>query len=150
MDKPAPTPTLEAASWTGPRHWRHWSEVPAAAWRWPNFRPEEVACRSDGSLLVDPAAMDCLQALRKALGRPVGIDSAYRTPEHNKAVGGSPNSQHLLGKAFDIRLSQEGERDLVVETALACGFRGIGQYDTFVHVDIGPSRTWDFRTERHQ
>ena len=31
------------------------------------------------------------------------ITSARRTPEQNKACGGAPNSQHLIGQAIDIK-----------------------------------------------
>ena len=44
----------------------HWRDVPAAAWRWPNFSPAEIACRGTGKLLVNAAALDKLQALRAA------------------------------------------------------------------------------------
>ena len=73
----------------------HWRDVPAAAWRWPNFSPAEIACRGTGKLLVDDAALDALQALRTRLGKPLIIRSGYRSPEHNRAVGGAKASKHM-------------------------------------------------------
>ena len=67
----------------------HWREVPAAARRWPNFSPAEIACRGTGKLLVDEAALDGLQAPRMRLGNPLIVRSAYRSPEHNRSVGGA-------------------------------------------------------------
>lgn len=46
-----------------------------------------------------------LQPLRDKLGKPVVITSGFRSPALNKAVGGSPNSQHMKGEAVDIRVS---------------------------------------------
>lgn len=43
-----------------------------------------------------------LDPLRKAWGGPIRVNSGYRCPELNKAVGGSPNSQHQRGEAADI------------------------------------------------
>ena len=43
-----------------------------------------------------------LQPLRDIYGKPIRINSGYRCPELNKAVGGVPNSQHVLGEAADI------------------------------------------------
>ena len=43
-----------------------------------------------------------LQYLRGEIGKPIKVNSAYRSPEHNAKVGGVPKSQHLLGKAADI------------------------------------------------
>lgn len=48
-----------------------------------------------------------LEPLRDYLGKPIIINSAYRSPSVNKAVGGVSNSQHLLGCAADIRLGRE-------------------------------------------
>ena len=45
-----------------------------------------------------------LQVLRDFLGEPLRINSAYRSEAHNKSVGGSSRSQHLLGKASDLRV----------------------------------------------
>ena len=43
-----------------------------------------------------------LQPLRDAYGKPIKINSGYRSKEVNKAVGGSPTSQHTKGEAVDI------------------------------------------------
>lgn len=43
-----------------------------------------------------------LQPLRDAWGKPLKINSGYRCPELNRAVGGVDSSQHLLGEAADV------------------------------------------------
>ena len=120
----------------------HHSEVPAAAWRWPNFAPVEIASRGDGSLLVVEEALDALQAAREALGRPLRINSAYRDPTHNALVGGAPRSKHKEGHAFDVALAGH-DRGALIAALRAAGFRGFGlRYRTFVHVDMGRERSW--------
>ena len=47
---------------------------------------------------------EVLEPLRSHFGQPVVISSGYRCPPLNRAVGGSPNSQHLKGEAADIRV----------------------------------------------
>ena len=42
------------------------------------------------------------EPLREIIGRPVGISSFYRSPEVNRAIGGSDTSQHCKGEAIDI------------------------------------------------
>jgi len=121
----------------------HWRDVPAAAWRWPNFSPAEIACRGTGALRVDADALDRLQALRDRLGAPLIVTSAYRSPEHNARVGGAKASRHLAGQAFDISMANHDPAAFVAAARVA-GFTGIGTYprSNFVHVDIGPVRTW--------
>ena len=43
-----------------------------------------------------------LQPLREAMGKPMRVNSGYRGPAANKAVGGSSSSQHCSGEAADI------------------------------------------------
>ena len=43
-----------------------------------------------------------LDPLREAWGGPIRVNSGYRCPELNKAVGGTPSSQHQRGEAADI------------------------------------------------
>ena len=83
----------------------HWRDVPESAWRWTNFSPAEIACRGTGKLLVNEPALDKLQALRDQLGKPLIVRSAYRSPEHNRAVGGATRSKHMDGAAFDIAMT---------------------------------------------
>jgi zinc D-Ala-D-Ala carboxypeptidase len=131
-----------------PKLYAHHRQIPAGLWRWPNFTPAELASPDDGSLLVDEVALDNLQALRKRLGKPLKINSAYRSPAHNaKLRGASPTSLHMRGKAFDIALKGQ-KRDELVLAAQEIGFTGIGHYDTFVHVDTGPARVFDRRKKR--
>jgi len=44
----------------------------------------------------------CFEPLRKWYGKPIRINSFYRSPELNTAIGGSANSQHSFGEAIDI------------------------------------------------
>lgn len=109
-------------------------------WRWPNFKPDEMKCKGTGRLALDPDAMDKLQALREAVGIPFHVVSAYRSPEHNSAVGGATRSKHMEGIAFDISMSNHPDKEEFKKMAEAHGFNGIGTYPTFVHIDTRPNR----------
>ena len=125
------------------RSYRHWRDVPTRDWRWKNFSPAEIACRGTGTLKIDTEALDKLQALRDRLGKPLIIRSAYRSPEHNRRVGGAPRSKHMDGTAFDIAMANH---DPVAFEAAAreVGFLGFGYYPRsgFMHIDLGPARSW--------
>ena len=55
-----------------------------------------------------------LDPVREAWGDPIHVNSGYRCPELNNAVGGAPNSQHQRGEAADITVgSQAGNRRLL-------------------------------------
>jgi hypothetical protein len=85
--------------------------------------------------------MNQLEAIRGALNAPITIVSGYRTPEHNKSVGGVPNSQHLYAKAADIKVSGYTPSQVkdTIEKLIANGTirdGGVGVYPTWVHYDI--------------
>jgi len=55
-----------------------------------------------------------LDPLREAWGGPIRVNSGYRCPTLNKAVGGSPGSQHQRGEAADITVgSRSGNHRLL-------------------------------------
>jgi uncharacterized protein YcbK (DUF882 family) len=104
----------------------------------------------------DPKEFDLLHTLMTSLGRPRGIIDivcGYRTPWSNNflrtrsvSTGVAEHSQHMLGKAIDIRVP--GVRTVTLRNAaLALHAGGVGFYPVsqFVHVDVGPVRTWSYR-----
>lgn len=92
-----------------------------------------------------------LQALRNVVGKPIKINSAYRSPEHNLKVGGAKNSQHLLGKASDIVIEGMTPDDVahLIEQMIDNGDMlqgGLGRYNTFTHYDIRKTKArWNFK-----
>ena len=94
-----------------------------------NFTVAEFACK-DGSdpVFVDSSLAALLQKIRDHFGRPVVITSGYRTAAHNKSVGGAAYSQHLYGRAADIRVQGIPVEQLAAyaETCLP-GTGGIGR-----------------------
>jgi len=126
--------------------YKHWRDVPERSWRWKNFSPAEIACRGTGSLRINEEALDKLQALRDRLGKPLIVRSAYRSPAHNRAVGGAPRSKHMDGTAFDIAMANH-DPVAFEAAARAVGFLGFGYYPRsgFMHIDLGPARQWGER-----
>ena len=103
-----------------------------------NFKVKEFAC-SDGSdpIFIDSDLVNVLQKIRNHFGKAVTITSAYRTPGRNKAVGGQTYSQHLYGKAADIKVNGATPKQVAsyAETLLKSK-GGIGTYNTFTHIDV--------------
>ena len=117
--------------------------------RSPHFRLGEFASK-DGSdkVLVDDDLVDLLEQIREAAGGVVTINSGYRSPAHNAAVGGVSSSQHLYGRAADIVVA--GASPLLVGQIAEYYLDrrgGIGVYQTFTHVDTRTIRSrWDQRS----
>lgn len=104
-----------------------------------HFMLSEFACKNPSQkparVLVDPKLVAALERFRALVGKPLSISSGYRTPQWNRSVGGSPRSQHLLGRAADIPLAVS-DRDRILVFAVHAGFTGIGFYDGFIHLDV--------------
>ena len=114
-----------------------------------NFDLEEFECKC-GCTMPDfvkknvEKLADNLQILRDVVGR-LDLTNGYRCKEHNADVGGATNSQHLKGKAADIKSKQFSPSeiatitdDLMKNESFELG--GIGIYNTFTHVDIRGTR----------
>jgi uncharacterized protein YcbK (DUF882 family) len=103
-----------------------------------NFKVKEFAC-TDGSdpIFIDSELVAILQKIRTHFGRAVTITSAYRTPTKNKACGGTTYSQHLYGKAADIKVSGVSPKKVAsFAEGILKNKGGIGIYDTFTHIDV--------------
>ena len=111
-----------------------------------NFKVREFACK-DGSdpVFISPDLVAVLQKVRNHFGKAVTITSAYRTPLHNEAEGGTTYSQHLYGKAADIKISGVSPKRVAayVETIMP-NTGGIGTYSTFTHIDVRETKSrWE-------
>ena len=107
-----------------------------------NFTLGEMASK-DGApmVLIHPALILALQAIRDHTGKGVSINSGYRSPNHNRAINGSLNSLHTKGMAADIVI--RGMTPLeVASLAHDMGLGGIKAYPRFTHIDVGVKRTW--------
>ena len=108
----------------------------------PNFRVSEFACKGEhccDTVLVDGQLVAILQRVRDHFSKPVTVNSGYRCPVHNKAVGGASASFHTRGMAADIGVQGIAPAE-VARFAESMGVAGIGLYETdrdgyFVHLD---------------
>jgi len=100
-----------------------------------DFYRDEFACKGGcGFDTVDYALITFLQASRDHFDRVHTITSGARCEVHNKAVGGSENSQHLVGRAADYVV--EGvPAEIAQEFAEQYDIPGLGRYKDFTHAD---------------
>ena len=110
----------------------------------PDFKVRELRCK-DGSdtVMVDETLTVVLQCILEHFGKAVTITSGYRTAAHNAAVGGAKSSQHLLGRAADIRVQGVSVEDVAAYAeSLMPDWGGVVRYPVkagratgWVHVD---------------
>ena len=102
----------------------------------PHFTFEEMTVTKTGFKNVPNVSqinhlrmlcVNILEPLRERIGQPIHVNSAFRSPLVNKAVGGVATSQHLSGDAADIISSVQTSRiwnainDLVLHGTLNVG-----------------------------
>ncbi len=107
----------------------------------PFFTDSELACRC-GRPECDAVRMDMdtvfkLEGLRREFGQPMHVNSARRCEFWNRHpdVKGAKDSQHLYGRAIDIRVPNAVYAMRLFELARKHGFTGIGVGKTFLHLD---------------
>lgn len=92
-----------------------------------------------------------LQALRDHFGKPISIESGYRSAEHNLKIGGALKSFHVTGQAADIKVEGITPQQVfdAIEALIKAGKMkegGLGLYNTWVHYDTRGKRIrWDKR-----
>lgn len=88
-----------------------------------------------------------LDGLREIYGKPITVNSGYRCPELNKAVGGSKTSDHMNGFSVDITASSKKENAILFQI-IKDNFdfdqliweKGNSEYPDWVHVSYNPNR----------
>jgi uncharacterized protein YcbK (DUF882 family) len=127
---------------------------------WQNGRYNRAACEKINRILrdhysgdvfpIDVRLMDLLYDLQNKLRNDATIEviSGYRSPRTNRMLaqasdGVAKRSYHTKGMAIDVRIPGT-PLGKICDTALAMKRGGVGFYpdSQFVHVDVGPVRTW--------
>lgn len=96
-------------------------------------------------------AKEVLQPIRDRLGRSIKVNSGYRSPKLNKAVGGAATSNHLTGEAADIKVTSgtnaalyELIREMVNSGDLVVGQciweKGTSKEPRWVHISLPTKR----------
>lgn len=88
-----------------------------------------------GDKFMDREFLYCLDEARDIAGIQFKINSGYRTPDHNRKVGGGTASSHLIGRAADIHCTHTNKRLKIIEALSMVGFQRLGISKTFIHVD---------------
>lgn len=99
---------------------------------------------------IDVDLLDFLSGVMQTVGQTkVTILSAYRTPETNamlarKGFKPAENSLHLYGRALDVHFGDKLADAMKAARAMQRG--GVGWYpdSSFMHIDTGPVRNWEF------
>lgn len=100
--------------------------------------PDEIGSGSKMSEVL----LRILSLVRQEYGKPIYINSGYRTTSHNENVGGKSNSSHLRGLAIDITDNNKRQkmcssnRFKLIELFMDYGVNRIGVSDMFIHFDI--------------
>jgi len=119
-----------------------------------NFNKSEFdcncGCKMPEEVLMEIQKLACqLQYIRNFVKKPIKLTNAYRCKKHNKSVGGVSNSQHILGKAADIQITDMKPAGVynTIDNLAEHGHilqGGLGKYNSFVHYDIRKTKArWD-------
>lgn len=120
----------------------------------PNFTVDELT-KSGGRRFtvarIDPRLVECVQAIRDRVGRPVVVTSGYRSWGHNENIYDKRDkkptlSRHCSGQAVDIRISGMDGMAIAKAAIDACGADiGVGIGSKYAHVDVrGTWARWTY------
>ena len=107
-----------------------------------NFSEREFRCPCCDASKINMGFIDKLQFARERIGKSMSINSGYRCFSHNRTVGGSDNSSHVIGLAADISCTNSSDRMLFL-SILPEFFNRIGVTSKFIHVDVDDAKSPD-------
>lgn len=76
----------------------------------------------EASAALDALMWNVLDPIRRMWGKPIIVNSGYRCPKLNAAIGGSATSQHMKGEAADITAGDPTKNkelfDMIAQSAI--------------------------------
>jgi len=113
-----------------------------------HFNRNEFACGCGCKFqAADVELLEILEKVREHFGKPIIVTSGCRCLKHNHEIGSKDTSQHVRGMAVDFKIKGISPQ-LIYDYIDSWHDRGLGIYDTFIHVDVKQTkkRRWDNRT----
>lgn len=98
------------------------------------FTDDELRCKCCEKLVIDLDFRTRLNNARALAGFAFVVTSGYRCEQHNQAVG-STSTNHVLGKAADIKCTNGWTRYAIVRAMIEANMMGIGIGNYFIHCD---------------
>lgn len=107
-----------------------------------NFKVREFVCHCCFAEGIKDVLVYHLQNAHDRLpkNRVMIVTSGYRCQAHNKEIGGVENSAHMKGLAADIKFDDAPHKFMLIKAFLNVGFKRIGIYDSFIHVDLDTTK----------
>ena len=116
-----------------------------------HFKLREFKCNDNSRVVVlNDELVVVLEKARRHFGKAIKINSGYRTVAYNSTLkDASSKSQHTHGNAADIVVNDVKPIDVYnYFNETYPDSYGVGIYNTFVHIDVRPSKArWDYRTK---
>lgn len=99
-----------------------------------------------------PQLVSVLKSIERHYNRPVVVTSGYRSPKHNRRVGGASGSRHTSCEAADIQIDGVSKWQLAKYLRTMPARGGVGTYchTESVHIDVGTPRDWNWRCRRRK
>lgn len=115
------------------------------------FKHNELQCSHCGLNKMQKPFLLWMDSVREEYGSGLVVTSAYRCPEHNKAVSSTGlTGPHTTGQAMDIAVDR-GEAYKIIQIAMNRGVRGLGVNQKgdkrFIHLDLldsGRPTVWSY------
>ena len=98
------------------------------------FTTEELKCPCCDACEMSEDFLFTLNHARRTLDFPLIVESGFRCKKHNREVG-STSTNHLHGKAVDVRLRDPLQKFKTVQAFMLSGMTGIGIGKTYIHAD---------------
>lgn len=109
-----------------------------------NSNEFECPCGKCDDQKISRELISKLEHVRHDFAEPIKVNSGYRCPEHNEAVGGHASSTHLNGMAADVRpkfLTTDSLDKLYDLCYNEFDNIGNGRNRGFIHVDVRPAKS---------
>ncbi len=102
--------------------------------RWKFFTDEETIGLIDDLMFK-------LDRARDLFGYPIVMTCGYRSPEHNAEIGGVSDSEHIFGRAVDLKAPADPTaRERLVWALCVAGFKRVESAPAHFHVDVSTTK----------